>query len=76
MYPYENARLRKQAVHKAKCYCEADARSDWADGACIASCPACTMPACELSSICKQCVNEGTEWSWYKRFCAGMKAAE
>ena len=31
------ARLRKQADHKAECYCEADARSDWADCACIAT---------------------------------------
>lgn len=36
------ARLRKQADHKAKCYCEAVARSDWADCACITPCFALT----------------------------------
>lgn len=36
------AGLRKQADHKAECYCEADARSDWADCACIAPCAAFT----------------------------------
>jgi hypothetical protein len=36
------ARLRKQADHKAECYCEADARSDWAGCALIAPCAAYT----------------------------------
>lgn len=48
----------KQTDHKAQCYCEADARSDWAPVLALIPALPDPRPTCELSSKCKQCANE------------------
>ena len=56
----EYTHMRKQAGHKAKCYCEADARNDWPDCACIVfNFPELNFTIELISSIQKVC--EGTK---------------